>query len=421
MDSDSPSSHRLQRRSLVLARTLVIGLALGYLALWLASVPAFYRHVSTLTIEAYSLGERIIFDNDIAQQRAIDRGMSLPIYAGYVITYHLLQVLVYYTITATLLWRATSRFGWFTALVLTLLPTNVLQEVIGVAHLFPAANVLIELPGYLIWPFWVLWLCLFPNGRVVPHWARLPLGIMFGAFLVLQIASILAVRGFLPPWIDTIAASFGPLLTLPLFGLVLFSHIYRYRRMSTALERQQTKWFLFGVAVLFAGIMLFAFTPSSFTAAYAQEISSVVLLVLPLSVAIAILRYRLWDIDVLIRRTLIFSMLTIILGAIYWGSIVVLQTFLRPFVSTNSQLATVASTLAIAALFQPLRHSIQRLIDRRFFRRKYDAAKTLATFGARLRDETELQTLTGDLLGVVHETMQPAHVSLWLREVPRDT
>ncbi len=139
------------------------------------------------------------------------------------------------------------------------------------------------------------------------------------------------------------------------------------------------------------------------------------LLLIPLSMGIAVLRYRLYDIDIIIRRTLIYGVLTVTLALAYFVSVVALQTGLRQLTGQGDQLAIVVSTLGIAALFVPVRRRIQAMIDRRFYRSKYDAEKVLAAFGATVREEVDLERLSGKLLAAVRETMQPAHVSLWMR------
>jgi hypothetical protein len=146
-----------------------------------------------------------------------------------------------------------------------------------------------------------------------------------------------------------------------------------------------------------------------------NEVGFTLPLFLPLSFGFAILRSRLWDIDSIINRTLVYGTLTVILTSVYVGLIIGLQALLRGIISQDNSIAIVISTLALYALFQPLRRRIQRVIDRRFYRRKYDAAQTLAAFSATLRQEVDLEQLREQLLGVVEETMQPVHVSLWLR------
>ena len=146
----------------------------------------------------------------------------------------------------------------------------------------------------------------------------------------------------------------------------------------------------------------------------------VVFLLIPLSIGFSILRYRLYDIDLLINRTLVYGSLTALLALLYVGLIVVLQSLFQGVFHQNNTVAIVITTLVIAALFQPLRHRIQAIIDRHFYRRKYDAAKTLEAFSATLRNEVELTQLREHLLNVVQETMQPAHVSLWLRQSEHD-
>jgi hypothetical protein len=161
-------------------------------------------------------------------------------------------------------------------------------------------------------------------------------------------------------------------------------------------------WFLLNAPVQNAFPDMFAVLDSLFIAA------------VPIAAGIAILRYRLYDIDVIINRTLVYGVLSLLLGLIYFGAIVLSQAALRTLTGDESSLAVVVSTLAIAALFNPLRQRVQDFIDRRFYRKKYDAAKTLAAFSARLREETDLDRLGGELVSVVHETMRPEHASLWL-------
>jgi hypothetical protein len=203
-----------------------------------------------------------------------------------------------------------------------------------------------------------------------------------------------------------------------LYVAVALSLLLRLRR-AVEVERQQIKWFAYAAAIFAVGIILinipFAIDTPLWFEWIGEAIFTAAGTAIPISIGIAILRYRLYDIDILINRTLVYGALTATLVGVYVGSIVVLQGLVRVLTGQESQLAIVASTLAVAALFNPLRRRIQGFIDRRFYRRKYDTAMTLEAFSAKLRDETDLDALSDDLVGVVRETMQPAHVSLWLR------
>jgi len=218
------------------------------------------------------------------------------------------------------------------------------------------------------------------------------------------------------------------------FGSLVFSQVYRYRHVSTPVERQQTKWIVFGVAVGLLGFLLLGVFLPAFLQLFIPLqnldlllvvilVTSImfVLLLIPLSFAIAILRYRLWDVDALINKTLVYGTLTATLALLYIGLVFALQFLLRGLINQDSTIAIVASTLVIAALFQPLRHRLQKVIDRRFYRRKYDATKTLTAFSATLRNEVDLSQLSEQLVAVVHETLQPTHVSLWLRTPEQTT
>jgi hypothetical protein len=191
-------------------------------------------------------------------------------------------------------------------------------------------------------------------------------------------------------------------------------------------QRQQTKWVVFGLAatmlVILGRLVPLLFFPSLSTSSSPYfllftYVYPVGLLLIPLTLSIAILRYRLWDIDILINRTLVYGILTVLLALVYFGLVIGLGSLIRLFTEQVSQspVAIVVSTLAIYALFQPLRRRIQRVIDRRFYRSKYDAAKTLEAFSATLRNEVDLSQLSEQLVAVVQQTMQPASVSLWLR------
>jgi hypothetical protein len=224
----------------------------------------------------------------------------------------------------------------------------------------------------------------------------------------------------------------GMTLLLTSSLVALLSPILRLRR-ARGNERQQIKWFLFAAVPLTVFLSLielnllisvlthdFMFhtvdplqlskvlTPVLFVAGFA-------LLFVPIFTYVAILRYRLYDIDVIINRALVYGVLSASLALVYVGGVVVLQLLLSPLFGEGNQLAVVVSTLAIAALFNPLRRRIQSFIDRRFYRHKYDVRKTLEAFSVKLRNETDLEALNNDLVGVVKETMAPAHVSLWLR------
>jgi hypothetical protein len=267
---------------------------------------------------------------------------------------------------------------------------------------------------------------LFPDGRLLSRrW--LPIAVLAGIDLLAVIilgalAETLTLNEARGYEIDNPIGieGLGYVEDLPVFGVLggvyavcvvgaAASVVVRFRR-SRGVERQQMKWFVYAVAPVLL-VTTDGFLP--------EIISSValaaVVIGLPTAIGVAVLRYRLYEIDVLINRTLVYGSLTALLVTTYVGSIVVLQATFRTLTGQDSQLTIVASTLAIAALFNPLRRRIQAFVDRRFYRRKYDAARILEAFGARLRDETDLAELNEELIAVVRETVQPAHASLWLR------
>jgi hypothetical protein len=209
-------------------------------------------------------------------------------------------------------------------------------------------------------------------------------------------------------------------------ALVAASSLFARRRRARGIESQQLKWFTYAVAVAVSGNILKGVLLPLISETWAVWVGSPLVaagtLGIPVAMGIAIIRYRLYEIDLIINRTLVYGSLTAMLGVVYFGSVTALQYLLSLLTGQGNTLAIVASTLAIAALFNPLRRRIQSFIDRRFYRRKYDAAMILEAFGTKLRDQTDLEKLCEDLGEVVDETMQPAHVSVILRsEVPSST
>jgi hypothetical protein len=277
----------------------------------------------------------------------------------------------------------------------------------------------------------VFYVLLFPTGRLPSkrwRWlgwltvAFVVVGVILAAFssgalvgILGPIQNPLGIQGFSSIYYKAILFIMTPLLT----AAAVLAVFMRLRR-AIGVERQQIKWFAYAaVATVSAGILAYIIprvveTPLWFErVGFALNIAFIA--AIPIAIGIAILRYRLYDIDILINRTLVYGSLTAMLVALYFVGIVVLQRFFVLLTGQQSTLAVVASTLLIAALFSPMRRRIQSFIDRGFYRRKYDAARTLEVFSAKLRDETDLDALSDDLVGVVRETMQPAHVSLWLR------
>jgi hypothetical protein len=274
----------------------------------------------------------------------------------------------------------------------------------------------------------VFLLLLFPTGRLPsPRWRPVLWGAV-GYIVFFTLAIWLSPESF---DLRLAAIARNPLgLELEIMGLLLgivvpltfpllvvaggTAVIVRFRR-SSGDERQQLKWFAYAVSAM---VVLFVFWFSLELAGFRSPgalVFTIPLIGLPIAVGFAILKYRLYDIDVIVNRTLVYGTLTATLAATYFGGVVLLQGAFQALTGQESQLAVVASTLLIAALFGPLQRRVQGFIDRRFYRKKYDAEKTLAAFSATLREETDLDSLSAELLSVVRQTVQPAHTSLWLR------
>jgi hypothetical protein len=344
-------------------------------------------------------------------------GLSVGSYVAFSLVLTLASMLLACTMSGLLAWRKSK--DWLALLVALMLLMFGTANTISPLELSHSAW---HFPAMLltILHFATVFLVgsLIPTGRFVPRWTRwlVPAWVLWRLILL-----------FFPalPSADLL----NTLIWLSGLACIMVALIYRYQRMSTPIQRQQLKWIVFGGSATILIVLVTNLPPllfpalsrtGSLYALFRASINTLVLLPLIFCFAIAILRYRLWEIDVIINRTLVYGTLTGTLALVYFGLVIGLSALLQGIISHDSGVAIVISTLAIAALFQQLRHRIQRTIDRRFYRRKYNAAQTLAAFSATLRHEVDLDQLREALLAVVQETMQPAHVSLWLRPTAPD-
>jgi hypothetical protein len=311
-------------------------------------------------------------------------------------------------------WRKSAE--WYGLLVSLLLVTFGCSGFANtlVPQAVPPPLVLFVLLSTLAYPAVGFFLVTFPTGRFWPRWTWL-IALLWVEQLVEYNLPPPYGKPFWPGWL-------AALDSLVAFGSTAAVQFYRYRRLYTPVQRQQTKWLVFGFALtaLMSGLVNL---PAHDSPAYllTSAFGGLGSMATSLSLGVAILRYRLWDIDTIINKALVYGLLTGILGVLYAGLIIGLESLVGLFGRTAAQnpVVLVVSTLAIAALFLPVRRRIQTLSDRRFYRRKHDAVKTLAAFSATLRHEVDLEEVRAHLLRVVNETMQPTHVSLWLRPPER--
>jgi hypothetical protein len=308
---------------------------------------------------------------------------------------------------------------WLVTFGLTLFEEEVRATGAAYPWLQPAALGLVWLGGVILLP---LFFCIFPNGRFVPRWTKWA-WLITSAFFV----SFGTAAELWPAFHAIYVAFAGYLWAIMVLGGIAVQ-FYRYRYISTANERQQTKWVIFAFLMTVAALVTMFLINPLFLDFRVQEtenaarnilaaaVSTFAFLTIPLGIGISILRYRLYDIDVIIRRTVQYSIVSAVLAAVYFGSITLIQGSVTAVTGIQSPLAIVLSTLLIAALFNPLRQRVQTFIDRRFFRQKYDAQQVLAQFTQTAGDETDLEELTAELTRVVQETLQPEQVNVWLRQ-----
>jgi hypothetical protein len=423
MSTPSPGA-TLRARWLLPTRVAWVVMAITVLAIILFSIPSSFEYYrSACTAAAETCSERAAawaLPTPEGVRALQDLGLSVRSYALLNVVIDKVFELTWFAVGALIFWRR-SDDGMallVSALLVTFGPVAVDPTAAYTlissqpAWWLPVRSV--EIVGLVCS---VLFFFLFPGGRFAPRWTRW----VAVAFIAFQSSTTLFTKLYArSPALET--ASY--LVFLGIVVSLVWSQVYRYRRVSSPAQRQQTKWVVFGTTLGVVGTfplklpvdlsLVGGDTP--LTLLFLKVGFALSFMLLPLSIGVAVLRSHLFDIDVVINRTLVYGSLTVILALVYFGGVTATQALLSALTGEQKlpQLAVVISTLAIAALFNPLRRRIQSFIDRRFYRRKYDARKTLEAFTIRLRDETDLGTLSDNLVGVVRETMQPAHVSLWL-------
>lgn len=349
--------------------------------------------------------------------------MGLPVqaFAAWDDLLVLVSIAVFAGVGGLIIWRRQDRIGILAGFTLVLFggitfplgsPMEVLQNEGPVWG--PPANILALAGSIGI----TLFIFMFPDGRFVPRWM-----VIFAVTGSVQdCLSYLAPGSALDAQDGTSVNAFLSILWLSGLVTMVAVQVYRYRTVSNPVERQQTKWVVLGIATALLSFLVMIFllgtipvvSQSGGVFLLIDTVFRLVMLPIPLGIGFAMLRYRLWDVDVLINRALIYGSLTVTTVGLYVGSVIGLEALFRAVTGQHSDLAIAIATLAVAALFNPWRHRLQRFIDRRFYRRRYDAARVLAAFNARLRDEVDLDQLSTDLLLATQETLQPRSLALWL-------
>jgi hypothetical protein len=382
--ADASSPLRLRGHWLLLARAVWIVVATLAAGLFTIGIPAEFTllHVPCPAVTC-STGQL----SPSGLHALEDLGLSLDSFAAYTVAMDVLFAAVCTVVALLIFWRRSDdRMGLLVSLALLSFGTATFtftMEALAARH--PAWEMPTSFLHFLGAASFGLFLYLFPDGRFVPRWAR---------WVVLVWIGWQVPRYFFPDWYlnpnpYTWHALINTVVWLSALGTAMYSQVYRYRRTASSAQRQQIKWVVFGISAALAGFLgislmlgVFAPEPTSPGALLTYLVGNtfigyLAILLIPISIGVAVLRYHLFDIDLVINRTLVYVTLTVILAVFYEGTIVVLQALFRVLAGQESQVAVVASTLAIAAMFESLRRRIQGLVDRSFYRRKYDARKTL--------------------------------------------
>jgi hypothetical protein len=412
----------LSGRWLFVARALWSSVALLTVGLFVYIIPSEFARLQSPCYSAVSCNWLLrLTAEDVRELGKL--GLSVDFFAAYFVSLEaLFTVVAPIAVGAIIFWRRSDeRMAYLVSLVLLTYWTGITfpYHLLNLPSFWEVSAVAVIFIGEAAI---LLFYYVFPDGHFVPRWSH----------WVALVSIVVLASGTLSPY-----ASFSlwrypvlnALVTTGVFGAMVAVHVYRYGWVSDAAQRQQMKWIVLGIVVAAAGYCTFLVTNlldrSAFASLLGYTAGLLLFLVLLVAFVVAVSRYRLYDIDVIINRTLVYGSLTATLGAVYLVSVVLLelvavvplQYIFFTFTGQGSTFAVVIPLLVASALFNPLRRRIQGVIDRRFYRKKYDARKTLEAFSTKLRNETDLDALSDDLVGVVRETMQPTHVSLWLRPV----
>jgi len=411
---------RLHGSALAFARGVWLAMAALTLTLYIADVWVWIGRVYATCPPGVCVHGHV----PLAVQRAFAAlHLSVSFYGWYQLGLNVSFALGFAVVAALLFWRrAQDLLALFVSLALLLFGAGAFEGgflAAGLAAVSPGWRQPVAILGFLGELAFGIFVLIFPDGRFVPRWTRWAVVVLLLWWVPIS---------FFPgspldftTWPGVLR--FGGWAVL--LGIMGGAQVYRYRRVSTPRQQLQTKWVVYGFVGAgigyFAGQLVAYFLAPTLTSPRAIladragfTLAYLGILLIPICIAIAVLRHRLYDIDVIIRRTLIYSIVTGTLASVYVGSSIVLQAGFQALTRQGSTLAVVGSTLAIVGLFQPVRRRVQAVVDRRFYRRTYDAALTVAAFSRTLQSDVNLARLTEDLLAVVEETLQPSRVSLWL-------
>lgn len=413
----------LAGRWLTVAREGWIALTLVVVALNILAIPKTYDRVRSVCQTGTHCGSFQLTPYDLHMLSQL--GLTPNFMSAYNVGCDLVTLLVCCALGALLIWRSQRWMAVYCAYMVVLMGgatyTNLLDY-----GLRPLASVWFWSVGVLEWfaqVGFITFFLLFPSGRFAPRWSR---------WIVLVAAVAEAKYVFFTDFLAANQSGAGDFLTYAmLVCCVVGFQVYRYRRASSEDQRRQTKLVVFGFTLAIVGLVVSVVaehvifsnqvtqSPVTFIL-FSGSLWDILQLLIPLSIAVAIVRSRLFDIDLIIRQTLLYGSLTVILAAVYFGAVFCLQAVVSAVTrqTTQQPVVIVTSTLLIAALFTPLRRHIQSRIDRRFYRRRYDTSRTLAAFTLTLRSETDVARLREHVVSVIAETMQPERISLWVREPP---